>query len=130
MFFAAIAHKTVFSYRDYKSLDKKTALMGLRDLVAPTDIIRDVRNLANANLAKISGEENYEFGQLTKKVINSAVGKFGNNVAAGGGGAMAGNSSTSEAALGSQRTVMGLLAAGSSDTRPSDIVPSPTSDSV
>ena len=130
MFFAAIAHKTVFSYRDYKSLDKKTALMGLRDLVAPTDIIRDVRNLANANLAKISGEENYEFGQLTKKVINSAVGKFGNNVAAGGGGAMAGNSSTSEAALGSQRTVMGLLAAGSSDTRPSDIVPSPTNDSV
>ena len=130
MFFAAIAHKTVFSYRDYKSLDKKTALMGLRDLVAPTDIIRDVRNLANANLAKISGEENYEFGQLTKKVINSAVGKLTNNVAAGGGGAMAGNSSTSEAALGSQRTVMGLLAAGSSDTRPSDIVPSPTNDSV
>ena len=129
MFFAAIAHKTVFSYRDYKSLDKKTALMGLRDLVAPTDIIRDVRNLANANLAKISGEENYEFGQLTKKVINSAVG-IANNVATGGGGAMAGNSSTSEAALGSQRTVMGLLAAGSSDTRPSDIVPSPTNDSV
>ena len=41
MFIAAMAHRTVFSYRDYKSGTKKTAIAGLRDMV-PKEVLRDV----------------------------------------------------------------------------------------
>ena len=46
MFIAAMAHRTVFSYRDYKSGTKKTAIAGLRDMV-PKEVLRDVRNLTS-----------------------------------------------------------------------------------
>ena len=77
--------------------------MGLKDLVAPTDIFRDVRNLASANLAKMAGEDNYEFGLITRKVVSGLTN------ASGGGGA-------SEAAIGSQRKVMNLLATSSDES--------------
>ena len=44
MFIAAIAHRTVFSYRDYKSGQTHTMVAGLRDMVLPKEVVRDVRN--------------------------------------------------------------------------------------
>lgn len=44
MFLAALAHRVVFSYRDFKSGTKKTLAAGLRDMI-PREVARDVRNL-------------------------------------------------------------------------------------
>ena len=60
MFLAALAHRTVFSYRDFKSGTKKAMAAGLRDMI-PTDALRDVRNLtgktAKRHATNIVGEE-------------------------------------------------------------------------
>ena len=44
MFLAALAHRSVFSYRDFKTGTKKTMANGLRDML-PTEVLRDVQNL-------------------------------------------------------------------------------------
>ena len=41
----ALVHKSVFDYRDFKSLHKRHALDGLRDML-PTDTLRDMQNMA------------------------------------------------------------------------------------
>lgn len=52
MFIAAIMHRTVFSYRDWKNARKQSSLAGVRDMLMPADIVRDVRNLTGKVLAE------------------------------------------------------------------------------
>ena len=42
MFLAAVMHRSVFSYRDWKSAQKQSTLAGVRDMM-PVDIARDLR---------------------------------------------------------------------------------------
>lgn len=51
MFLAALAHRKVFSYRDFKTGTKKTMAGGLRDMV-PTEVLRDVQNLTTKQALK------------------------------------------------------------------------------
>ena len=51
MFLAALGHRKVFSYRDFKTGNKKTMAAGLRDMV-PTEVLRDVQNLTTKQALK------------------------------------------------------------------------------
>ena len=82
MFIAAMAHRTVFSYRDYKSGTKKTAIAGLRDMV-PKEVLRDVRNLTSKATHK-------HLTTIAGKQVADAVDGIADTVIGGVGGVVGG----------------------------------------
>jgi hypothetical protein len=67
MFLATLLHKRVFSYRDYRSLSTRNALRELRKVMGlPTEMVRDVRNLATGAGRLATGNDEYEFGDLAR----------------------------------------------------------------
>ena len=55
MFLAALVHRKVFSYRDFRSGAKKSMAAGLRDML-PTEVLRDVQNLTETQAKKRAKE--------------------------------------------------------------------------
>ena len=71
MFFAALAHRTVFSYRDFKTGTKKTMANGLRDMM-PTEVLRDVQNLTTKQAKKRVKNLEYVGGQVGGLIEDAA----------------------------------------------------------